>query len=150
MGMDISRLHVRRSAFMNASPARVWQEFTDFERFAAWYGTGHTLEQFTPELGAEVLLSVTIDGERRPFGGPIVVFEPGRELSYDSNWHPPHQWTVPTFHTIRLSPLYEGTHVEMFHHGFERLGAEAGQNLDGYEQGWDNHHLLALREIIEA
>ena len=48
--------------------------------------------------------------------------------------------------------LLEGaaTQVEIFHHGFERLGVEAADNLQGYEEGWDIKHLKALRGLIEA
>ena len=45
--------------------------------------------------------------------------------------------------------LNEATMVELFHHGFERLGAEAADNLQGYEEGWDVKHLKALRSIVE-
>ena len=30
------------------------------------------------------------------------------------------------------------------------LGAEAADNLQGYEQGWDVKHLVALRAIVET
>ncbi len=40
--------------------------------------------------------------------------------------------------------------VELFHHGFERLGAEAADNLQGYEEGWDIKHLKALRSIVTS
>ena len=58
-------------------------------------------------------------------------------------------WPVPTFMTIRLTPLYDATLVEIFHHGFERLGIDAADNLQGYEEGWDIKHLKALRAIVE-
>jgi len=57
---------------------------------------------------------------------------------------------VSTLWTIRLTPLYDGTHVEIFHHGFERLGTEAAYNLECFEEGWDIKHLKALRSIVEA
>ena len=38
---------------------------------------------------------------------------------------------------------------EIFHHGFERLGADAADNLEGYEEGWDIRHLKTLRSIVE-
>jgi hypothetical protein len=51
--------------------------------------------------------------------------------------------------TLRLSPVYDGTMVEILHHGFERLGPAAGDALEGYEGGWDNKHVKALRAIVE-
>lgn len=149
MGLGVGPLHVRRSAFIAAAPERVWQEFETRERLAAWFGIGHTLERFEPRVGGEVRFFVEVDGVKRSFGGRCLVFEPGRELSYESNWLDDRAWPVPLFHTIRLAPIHSGSGVEVLHHGFERLGADAGAELESYEQGWDNHHLIALRAIVE-
>jgi uncharacterized protein YndB with AHSA1/START domain len=86
MGLEIGLLHVRRSGLIEASPTRVWQEFTSRDRLAAWYGHGHTLESFTPVIGSEVRLSVEIDGSPAPFGGRLLVYEEARELSYENGW----------------------------------------------------------------
>lgn len=149
MGIEISLLNVRRSILIQAPPERVWEEFESFDRFAAWFGLGHELHKFEPKLEGQVELSVDIDGERRYFGGPVVVFERARELTFEDNWRGPHAWPVPTFFTIRLRPLYDGTMVEIFHHGFERFGIDAADNLEGFEDGWDVKHLKALRSIVE-
>ena len=149
MGVEIGVLYVRRAAFIRATPARVWQEFSTFDRLAAWFGTGHQLEAYQPEPGGRVLLSVQIEGERKAFGGSVLVFEPERELSFENNWESD-GWPVPTLVTLRLRALYEGCQVELFHHGFERLGANADAVFLGYESGWDVHHLQALKEIIEG
>ena len=148
--MEIGRLYVRRNSLIHAEPRWVWQQFTSFGRLSAWFGLGHTLEAFEPNVGAAVTLSVEIDGERRGFGGPVLVFDPEREFSFKNNWEAPHEWPAATFITIRLAPLYDATLVELFHHGFERLGKDAADNLQGYEAGWDAHHLEALRMIVEA
>jgi uncharacterized protein YndB with AHSA1/START domain len=150
MGIQISLLHVRRSIFIDATPERVWQEFTTFERIAAWLGRGHQLHAFEPRVGGNVDLSVEIDGVRRHFGGTVLIFDAPGEVTFESNWQPPLQWPVPTLWTIRLTPLYDGTLAEIFHHGFERLGATAADNLESYEDGWDIKHLKALRAIVAA
>ena len=149
MGITISLLNVRRSILIQAPPERVWQEFESFDRISAWFGRGHELHRFEPKLGGQVEMSVVIDGEQRHYGGPVVVFERHREVTFESNWYAPHAWPVPTFFTLRLRPLYDGTMVEIFHHGFERLGADAADSLQGYEEGWDLKHLKALRGIVE-
>ena len=149
MGTTIGLLSVRRSILIHASPARVWQEFGSFERFAAWFGRGHTLHRFDPTLGSQVDLSVVLDREERHFGGPIIVWEPEREVTFESNWEGAHAFPMPTFFTLRLTPLYDGTMVEIIHHGFERLGSDAADYLEGYEEGWDVKHLKALRSIVE-
>ena len=149
MGIQISLLNVRRSILIQASPARIWQEFETFERIAAWLGRGHQLHTFEPRVGGAVDMSVEIDGTRRHYGGPVLFYERDREVTFESNWEPALAWPVPTLWTIRLTPLYDGTLVEIFHHGFERLGVDAADNLQGYEDGWDVKHLKALRAIVE-
>jgi uncharacterized protein YndB with AHSA1/START domain len=150
MGLQVGSMHVRRSTFIRAAPARVWQEFTSFERITTWFGRGHTLHSYEPRLGGHVEMSVELDAQRQHYSGPIIVFEPEREVSFSINWHDKALATpVPTLWTIRLSLLYDGTLAEIFHHGFERLGLDAADNLEGYEEGWDVKHLKALRAIVE-
>jgi uncharacterized protein YndB with AHSA1/START domain len=149
MGIEISKLHVRRSGFIDATAERVWEEFTTFERLGAWFGRGHKLEVYEPELGGQMLLSIDDDGAKSSYGGAILVFDPARELTFSNNWQSD-GWPVPTLLTLRLTSLYDGCLVELFHHGFERLGADAGAQLQGYEQGWASQHLDALKEIVEG
>lgn len=149
MGIAISTLHVRRSVLIQATPARVWQEFTSFDRLATWFGRGHQLEAYEPKLGGRVQLSVRIDGVERSFGGSILIFEPARELSFSNNWESD-GWSVATLITLRLTALYNACHLELFHHGFERLGSDASAQLQGYEAGWNTRHLTVLKAIVEA
>ena len=149
MGIQISLLNVRRSILIDAAPQRVWQEFGSFSSICEWFGRGHQIHEFEPKLGGGVRMSVEIGGQRRYYGGSVVVFDEAEEITFESNWEGAHAWPVPTFMTIRLTPLYDATLVEIFHHGFERFGAEAADNLQGYEEGWDIKHLKALRAIVE-
>lgn len=150
MGTSIGPLHVRRSIFIEAPPARVWEEFGSTERVKAWLNLGHTVHQFEPKVGGMVEMSVEIEGQPRFYGGHVLSYEVERELTFNSQWQAPYDAPVPTFWTIRLTPLYGGTQVEIFHHGFERFGAEAADNLEGYEDGWDIKHLKALRNIVSG
>lgn len=151
MGLEIGALHVRRSTFIRATPTRVWEEFESFARMSEWFGRGHTLHTYEPKLGGRVELSVELDGKRQHYSGQILVLAAEREVSFTINWHDAAlAWPVPTLWTLRLTPMYDGTQVEIFHHGFERLGQDAGDNLEGYEEGWDIKHLKALRAIVEA
>ena len=150
MGIEVSLLNVRRSILIQASPERVWREFQSFERISAWFGRGHQLHTFEPRLNGRVVMSVELGGKRQRFGGSVIVYEPEREMTFENNWEEaPLTWPVPTFMTIRLTPLYDATLVEISHHGFERLGADAADNLQGYVEGWDVKHLKALRSIVE-
>jgi len=149
VGVTIGVLHVRRSIYIEAAPERVWEEFVSFEKISRWLNRGHDLHSLEPRVGAVADFSVEINGERRHFGGRVLVVDPMRELSLESNWSAPHELPVPTIWTIRLTPVFEGTLVEIFHHGFERLGKDAADALEGYEGGWDIKHLKALRSIVE-
>jgi uncharacterized protein YndB with AHSA1/START domain len=150
MGLAIGSLHVRRSIFVNASAARVWKEFQTEERIRGWLDSGHTIHTLQPEVGGRVDMSIEIDGDRQHYGGSVLAVEPERELSFESQWNGARAWPVPTFWTIRLTSMYDGTLVELFHHGFERMGAAAADLLQDYEGGWDIHHLGDLRSIIES
>ncbi len=150
MGLEIGVLNVRRNILIDATPARVWSEFMNFQTLNAWFGWGHKLEAYEPGPGGKVELSIESDGEAKVFGGKVLVFDAAQELSFENNWYTDDAWPVPTFITIRLSHVYDGTLVELFHHGFERLGAEAAGNLVGYENGWHARHLITLKEIVEG
>lgn len=140
----------RRSILINAAPAEIWNEFETLDRIQSWLGIGQTAHQFNLSPGGEVNLSVDIDGDARHFGGAIIVLDAEQEVTFESQWQSPYEWPVPTFWTIRLTPLYDGTHVEIIHHGFERFGRDAADNLQSYEEGWTVNHLKALRAIVEA
>ena len=150
MGTTVGTMHVRRSGFVHATPDRVWEEFASFERIREWFGIGHTLHAYDAKLGAVVELSVELDGVRQHYGGAITVLDPAHEVTFECNWRDPAlAWSVPMLWTLRLTAAYDGTMVEIIHHGFERLGRAGGGELECYEEGWDNKHLKALRAIVE-
>ena len=150
MGLIIGTMFVRRSGFIDALSARIWQEFTSLEALDSWFGRGHVLHRYEARLGGEIELSIAEDGQELHFGGRICVFEPKRELSVEINWEGANALSVSTFWTIRLTPQHSGTQVEIIHHGFERLGTAASATLEAYEAGWDNKHIKALRALVET
>jgi uncharacterized protein YndB with AHSA1/START domain len=147
---QISPLSVRRSILINATPERTWREFETFERMAAWWGKGHTLKVYEPREGGHIEMEVEAHGELRRFGGAILVFDPGRELTFEDNWIPEKEWPVPVYITIRLTPFENGTLVELLVHGFERFGDKASERHAGLETGWSITQIRALRAIVEA
>lgn len=147
----ISPLAVRRSLWINATPERIWKEFESLERMQAWYGTGHSLAAYEPKLGGYVETRGGNEGHGEDplrFGGRIIVFDPPNELTYESDWFG-HGWKEPSLITFRLTAFQGGTVVELFHHRFEGCG-EGPALLNGFEGGWDTHHLVTLRDIVEA
>jgi uncharacterized protein YndB with AHSA1/START domain len=150
MALNIGQYNVRRAVQIRASRVQIWREFHDVLRLNAWFGLGHVLEVYEPHLGGQVELSIEQDGLPVGFGGEILVFEEGRELSFENNWFGELAWEVPTFITIRLTSVNDGTLVELFHHGFERLGKDGDSQYLAYESSWDVHHLAALKHIVEG
>src|SRR4029453_16941166 len=136
MGLDIGKLAVRRSIFVHAPPERVWREFETADRIGAWLDRGHKLHSIDPRRGGLVDMSVELDGRRRHYRGPILVFDAPNEMSLEIRGAEPgearSQNPTPSYWTFRRTPLYSGTLVELFHHGFELTGSEAADNLEGY------------------
>ena len=153
MAIAIGPLYVRRALYIDKQPASIWQKFETLSGVNSWYGLGHTIDSFVQGANGSIELSVDIDNVRARFGGPTLCWQPGSEWSYQNNWldeDSPWIWPIPTFTTFRLTALYSGTLVELLHHGFERLGTDAGEQLQAYENGWDARHLSALRRICET
>ena len=151
MSTTISALSVRRCILIHAPAERVWQEFGSLERMQRWFGTGHSLVAYEPRVGARVETNAGqhTDGESLRFVGNVTVYDPPRELTFEQDWVG-HGWSVPALVTIRLTPHESGTLVELFHHGFERLGGDPAENHRGFEGGWTIRQLEALRQIVEA
>lgn len=149
MPVSISPYHVRRSCWIDAPPEVVWGEFTSFERMRAWYGTGHTLTEYEPRVGGTVETTVTHEGTPIRFRGEVLAFEPCSEISFEQLWLDSDA-DGPTMVTIRLTGIDSGTMFELFHHGYERVGGDIAEQLDGYEEGWTNRQMHALRELVRA
>jgi uncharacterized protein YndB with AHSA1/START domain len=159
MATEIGVLAIRRSVHIAAPPERVWQEFTTPERFRAWFGgridlgdgrTGHEVTRFEPGLGGYVETDAgEWNHERLVFGGRIVAWDPPRELTFENDWRG-HGWAASPLFTFRLTPALGGTLVELFSHGFERVGPSGRDDVLGFENGWTARHLARLREIVES
>lgn len=147
MATPVGALHVRRSGWIAASPERVWQEFESFERMRGWYGVGHELKAYEPHVSGTVVTDA--GGGDLLFSGEVLLFDPPRELTFQQDWAG-HGWKVPPLVTFRLMPVAGGTMVELFHHGFEAASDSPGDDLNGFESGWDTRHLRRLREVIEG
>ena len=74
---DPGALYVRRAALIEAQADIVWNAFESEDRMRTWFGYGHTLDRYEPQLGGTVELSVALDDGVHRFGGAITHFEPG-------------------------------------------------------------------------
>lgn len=150
---------VRRSIHVNADASRVWEEFEDFERMRQWWGAvtgvheagsgnGQKLIVYDARQGGLIEMEVLFQGAPMRYGGRIVVFDPGRELTFECDWIPNQGWAHPTYITIRLTSCLGGTLVEILHHGFERTGRNWADDHAAYEDGWSMTQLKALRSVL--
>ena len=158
---DSSILKVRRSIHIAVPPPRVWQEFGSKARMDLWWGkvvgkaeggqpNGQHLKAYEPRLGGPIEMEVDMDGSPGRYGGAIEAFGASRELTFQNDWIPNTGWKAPTYITLRLTPALNGTLVELFHHGFEHVGADATDQHAGYEQGWGMLQLSSLKQVAEA
>ena len=158
---DDSVLKVRRSIHVSANPQRVWREFTSKEAMDRWWGAviskpvagtpaGQHLVIYEPKLGGRIVMEVSMDGEPARYGGVIDVFAASREFGFENDWIPNRGWKAPTYMSIRLTPVLDGTLLELFHHGFERTGGNVAAEHAGYEQGWGMTQLNALKRVVES
>jgi uncharacterized protein YndB with AHSA1/START domain len=157
---DSSILKVRRSIHVMAPPERVWAAFTSFEQMDRWWGAkrgtpiagqpqGQWLIAYEPRVGGRIEMAVDMQGSRAHYGGVIEVFAANRELSFSNDWKPNQGWAKPTYMTVRLSPAFGGTLVELFHHGFEHTGGDISGEHAGYEEGWGMLQLTSLKALAE-
>ena len=128
---------------------RVWEEFEELERMRHVRHRSR-LEKYEARVGAEVETDAgELDGEAIRFSARVVVVDPPHEITLEQDWVG-HGWKGPLLITIRLTSLDGRTLVELFHHGFEVLGADAAENHRGFEGGWTMRQLEALRELVRA
>lgn len=116
---------LERELVIRARPATVFSFFTDSARWAAWWGTGSTIDA---RVGGRVLI--------RQAGGPdaageVVSLEPGQRVVFtygrtEGPTSPPGSTRV----TIELRPHPEGTVLSLRH----EFADEAGR--DEHVQGW--------------
>jgi hypothetical protein len=78
-------------------------------------GNGQRLVTYETRVGGRIEMEVLFGTTPTRYGGPIVIFDPDRELAFESDWIPNRGWTNPTRITLRLTPALGGTLVELFH-----------------------------------
>ena len=161
MSSQSPTLTVRRSIHINAERNGVWREFESFERMNLWWGlitgvpeagkgNGQRLMKYEPRVGGRIEMEILLNGQPIRYGGTIVVFDRARELTFESDWIPNLGWQKPTLITLRLTPAFGGTVVELLHHGFEHTAPDFSEQFEGYEAGWGMTQLSALRKISQG
>ena len=93
---DPGALYVRRAALIEAQADIVWNAFESEDRMRTWFGHGHTLDRYEPQLGGAVELSVTLDDGVHRFGGAITHFDQAEAHIQRQLVRSP-RWPEPTF-----------------------------------------------------
>lgn len=105
-----------------------------------WWPTDHTVTggldlQIVMQSGvAGRIFERTAEGVEHPWG-EITAWDPPRLLAY--SWHLRRDRTDATEVEIRFAPTADaGTHIEIEHRGWERLGGVADQWREQNNAGW--------------
>lgn len=116
-----------------ATPAKVWRALTDPKVIEEWSGAD---AEFVPEVGTEYALW---DGS---ICGEIVEVVPRKKLV--QTWQPDN-WTIEdSVVTFTLTPVAEGTRVDLLHENVEDF------DFEGTTEGWDAYYLGAIKRMLEA
>jgi uncharacterized protein YndB with AHSA1/START domain len=116
-----------------ATPARVWRALTDPKMIRQWSDAD---ADFSLEPGA---LYSLWDGS---IGGEIVAVVPRKKLV--QTWKPDN-WTIEnSVVTFTLTPIAQGTRVDLVHENVEDW------DFEGTSAGWDEYYLGAIKRMLEA
>jgi uncharacterized protein YndB with AHSA1/START domain len=84
-------------------------------------------------------------GEEHVWGSVLAWQPPGRVVF---SFHPGRDDKEAQTVEVTFSPAPEGARVVLTHSGWEKLGANAKQARDGYNQGWEGVFVTGYREYI--
>lgn len=127
---------IRKSIWIDASPAEVYEYFTDSEKFARWAGLSASLD---PRPGGKFRHDMGSFGAVK---GTFLHVEPGRSLSWEI-LAPEGSGAPPNIIEISITPEADGARVEIRQTG---LAAPFGSMAS---RGWD-HHLARLSVIVQG
>lgn len=120
---------------LNASPARVFEAWTDPAQIVRWFGPADTVAgsvraEMDVRVGGRYRASfTTANGEYHEIGGVYREVVPGARLCFSWAWH-----TMPereSLVTVALRPDGDGTWLTLHH---EQFVDEAAR--DGHNRGW--------------
>lgn len=135
----VSRLVLRKTVTVAAPPERAFHLFT--EGISTWWPLAtHSVAAeradaavFEPHEDGRIY-ERTRDGDEHEWGR-VTAWEPPVRVAY--TWHPGRGPDTAQDVEVRFTPAGEGTHVELVHTGWERLGDRAEDVFGSYDGGWD-------------
>lgn len=132
---------IRKSIFLKAAPAKVWEYLTDPEKLAIWF---HRPE--TTLAKGDYAMSGVKSGEKLMWGR-VLVAEPFERLEYTFTIAPMGDATSTVSWT--LSEVAGGTQLSLVHEGLPQ-GAEGFGLTLALDAGWDDHISRMRASIHEA
>ncbi len=139
----VERDEVLVHVLVAAEPATVWSFLSDGDRFASWigaYGGGPPLPgtHIDPKVGGS--LRVCYPGQGVAATGKITAMEPMRRIAFSWGYEDGHDGiaAASTQIEINLTPMPDGTWVQLRHVGIPSDGAR-----QGHIGGW-KHYLSML------
>jgi uncharacterized protein YndB with AHSA1/START domain len=125
-------MDITKSYLIAASPSAVWRALTDPEAIEEW-GAGPA------EMHAEPGGSFSLwAGDIR---GTNVQVVPERSLVQE--WYGG-DWPAPSIASFTLTAEDSGTRLDLLHRGVP------GDEVDEFDEGWDDYYLGAIKEYLEA
>ena len=128
---------VVKSVTVRCPPAVAFRRFT--EEIGSWWplATHHTSDDpqscaLEGRVGGRVF-ERSKDGAERVWG-VIEQWEPPRRLAF--SWQVRLTAEEAQRIEVTFTPTAGGTHVELVHSGWEKLGDAAAARRDGYDKGW--------------
>ena len=131
----VTRPSITLKRRLNASPAKVYEAWTDPEKIVRWFGpaqviAGSVRADIDARIAGRYRISFDMeDGEHHEVGGVYREMVPNQRLTFSWAWYstPERESQV----TISLKPDGDGTLLTLHH---EQLLDQAAR--DGHENGW--------------
>jgi uncharacterized protein YndB with AHSA1/START domain len=124
---------IEQTYIINAPPEAVWQALTDPEVIEQWSGA---------PAAYDIVPGSAYSLWGGDIGGQIVEVDPLARLV--QTWKPKDWTTEDSVVTFVVTPVEEGTRVDLIHENVEE------SDYDGTNQGWDTFYLGAIKRLIEA
>jgi uncharacterized protein YndB with AHSA1/START domain len=139
------------------TPDEAFRYFTaDFGKW--WPAATHSVVAYTSKFTdrpATVIFEPQVGGrifERSRAGeehiwGSVLAWQPPARVVF--SFHPGRDAKEAQTVEMTFSPAPEGAKVVLTHSGWEKLGANAQQSRDSYDQGWEGVFVITYRQFLQ-
>ena len=131
---------IRKEIIIKAPVEKVWRHLTDPKKVATWF----LPTDFEARVGKDFTLRC---GEQGTIYCVVREVIPPEKLVYSFNAAAAKAETLVTF---ALSQLGEQTKLILTHSGWEGLQPHEEAVFEKFEQGWGDHFLKRLKQLLET